>query len=292
MIFMNQDILSLLGADRLVQSVESFLSESGSYLPSELGISSFVQMAILLIAGTVVLGVVFRVFFGKRCNANKAISVSAGILFLYAVTIAVYALNPLDLSKYLSPLPFALFHREILILVPFCGTEFPLIAAQILSLVILCFIVHFLDFILPTGKSFFTWLLFRCLSIGLAIFLNLAVNLAINTFLPQGLATYAPIVLLVVLGAALLIGLFNPLLCILFTIANPVVGLLYTFFFSTTIGKQLTKAVISTVILCLLFFAMEIMGYTVIDITASAVLGYLPFCGILLLIWYLFDCKL
>ena len=289
---MNQDILSLLGADRLIHSVESFLTESGSFLPAELGISSFVQLAILLIFGTVILGFVFRIFFGKHCNANKAISVSAGILFIYAVTIAVYALNPLDLSKYLSPLPFALFRRDILILVPFSGTAFSLIAAHILSLVILCFIVHFLDFLLPTGRSFFSWLFFRCLSIGLAIFLNLAVNLAINTFLPQGLAAYAPMVLLIVLGAALLIGLFNPLLCILFTIANPVIGLLYTFFFSTTIGKQLTKAVISTVILCLLFFAMEIMGYSVIDITSTAVIGYLPFCGILLLIWYLFDCIL
>ena len=214
---MNQDILSLLGADRLVQSVESFLTESGSFLPSEFGISSFVQLSIILIAGTIGLGLIFRIFFGKRCNANKAISVSAGILFIYAVTIAVYALNPLDLSRYLSPLPFALFRRDILILVPFTGTAFSLISAQILSLVILCFIVHFLDFILPTGRSFFSWLFFRCLSIGLAIFCNLAVNLAINTFLPQGLAAYAPMVLLIVLGAALLIGLFNPLLCVLFT---------------------------------------------------------------------------
>ena len=289
---MNQDILSLLGADRLVQSVESFLSETGSFLPAELGISSFVQLAILLVFGTVVLGFVFRIFFGKHCNANKAISVSAGILFIYAVTIAIYALNPLDLSKYLSPLPFALFRRDILILVPFNGTAFPLIATQILSMIILCFIVHFLDFLLPTGRSFFSWLFFRCLSVGLAIFLNLAVNLAINTFLPQGLATYAPMVLLIVLGAALLIGLFNPLLCILFTIANPVIGLLYTFFFSNTIGKNLTRSVLSAGLVCGLVYLMEYAGFGVIDITHRALLTCAPFAAVLLGIWYVFDSKL
>lgn len=282
----------MLGADRLIQSIESFLKESGSYLPSEFGISSYIQLTLLLIVGTVGLGFLFRIFFGKHCDANTAISVSAGILFIYAITVAVYAFNPLGLSQYLSPLPFALFRRDILIIVPFNGTSIQLISTQILSLLILCFIVHFLDVILPTGRSFFTWLIFRSLSIGLAIFLNLAVNLALNTFLPQVLAEIAPMVLLILLGAALLIGLFNPLLCILFTIANPLVGLLYTFFFSTTIGKQLTKAVISASILCLIFFTMEIMGYTVIDITTSALMGYLPFCGILLLIWYLFDSKL
>lgn len=280
-----------MGADSLIERIESVLSESGSFLPEGLGVSSYIQLTLLFVAGIIALGVLFRIFFGKQCNAIKAISVSAGVLFLYAITIVVYALNPLDLSKYLSPLPFALFRRDILIMIPFHGTEVPLISAQILSLLVLCFIVHFLDFILPTGRNLFTWLVFRIATIGLAIFLNLAVNLAINTFLPQGLAMYAPITLLILLGAALLIGLFNPLLCVIFTIANPIVGLLYTFFFSTTIGKQLTKAVISSTIICLFFLVLEIMGYTVLDITASALPAYLPFFGILLLIWYLFDRK-
>ena len=280
-----------MGADSLIERIESVLSESGSFLPEGLGVSSYIQLTLLFVAGIIALGVLFRIFFGKQCNAIKAISVSAGVLFLYAITIVVYALNPLDLSKYLSPLPFALFRRDILIMIPFHGTEVPLISAQILSLLVLCFIVHFLDFILPTGRNLFTWLVFRIATIGLAIFLNLAVNLAINTFLPQGLAMYAPITLLILLGAALLIGLFNPLLCVIFTIANPIVGLLYTFFFSTTIGKQLTKAVISSTIICLFFLVLEIMGYTVLDITASALPAYLPFFGVLLLIWYLFDRK-
>lgn len=288
---MTLDFLSTLGADQLKDRLSSFLADSGSYLPASLGISSSIQFALMVIALTIGCGFVFRVFFGKRCSANQAVSASIGILFIYTLTVFIYSLNPLDLSKYLSPLPFAIFRTDILIILPFGGAERSLICSHILSLIILCFIIHFLDFVLPTGKSFFSWLLLRCLSIVMAIFLNLAVNLAINIFLPDVLAIHAPGILLALLGAALIIGLFNPLLCIVFTVVNPVVGLLYTFFFSNAIGKQLTKAVISATILCILFLILEYLGYTVIDISSSAVLGYLPISGILLLLWFIFDYK-
>lgn len=289
---MLQEFLSSISPDSILQTVESILSDSSSYLPASLGISSIVQLSLFAIGLLLALGIVFRIFFGKHCNANQAVSASVGILFIYALTIFIYSVNPFNFAQYLSPLPFALFRRDILIVVPFSGTEYPFLCTQILSLIILSFIVHVLDFLLPTGKSLWTWLLFRSLSIVLAIFFNLAVLLAMNTFLPEGIAAYAPTVLLAVLAVALLIGLFNPLLCIIFTVINPIFGLLYTFFFSNAIGKQLTKSVLSTGILCCLFFAMEYLGYTVIDITQSSVLMNLPIGILLLFLWYVFDYKL
>lgn len=289
---MNLVFLSSPSQSALYDSIDQFLANITFLFPYPMDTVSMIQLALLLIGGALGLGLLFRLFFGKQCQPNQAVSVVIGILFLYCVTVAIYTINPWQLSQYLSPLPFAIFRKDILIILPFGGTDRMLISSHILSLVILCFIVHFLNMILPKGKSFIIWLFLKILSLALAIFLNLAVNLMITTLLPDLLTTYAPMVLLAVLTAALIIGLFNPLLCILFTVVNPLVGLLYTFFFSSMIGKQLTKAVLSTAILCTFFLVMEHLGYTVFDITSSALLGYLPFSVILLLMYYVFDRKL
>lgn len=289
---MIQNPFSFSGADDLIQAVESVLSDSSSWLPATLGISSAVQMTLFLIAVSIAIGIVFRVFFGKHCSANQAVAASAGIVFLYVVTVFVYVFNPWGVASYLSPLPFALFRRDILIILPFEGVEYAIISQHVLTLIILCFLVHFLDSVMPTGNSMITWLFFRCVLLCCTVFGSLTINWIINNILPSGIMGYAPVILLVLLGAAILIGLFNPLLCIIFTVVNPLVGLLYTFFFSSLIGKQLTKAVLSTGVLCAIFYTMERTGYTVIAISPTAILPFLPFGLLLFAIWYIFDAKL
>ena len=98
--------------------------------------------------------------------------------------------------------------------------------------------------------------------------------------------------LVAVLAVALAVSLFNPLLCVLATVANPVIGLLYTFFFSNTIGKNLTRAVLSAALLCILFYGMDYYGFSVISIQTDALLKYSPFALALLGVWYVYDSAL
>lgn len=287
---MNTDWFSVLGADRLIDSISTFLDSANDLIPTTN------EEMILLFLGVVVftlgLGFVFRLFFGDRCTVNRSISGFLTVLFVYAITVVVYTLKPWNLSQYLSPLPFAVFCNDILVITSFVGNDLSLISAQVLSLIILCFIIHLLSSLLPSGGSLLGWLFFRIVAVGLAIALNLAANWALNTFLPDMIANYAPTVLLAVLAAALLVSLFNPLLCILFTVVNPLVGLLYTFFFSNTIGKNLTRAVLSAALICGLFYFMEYAGFSVINITPHALLTYAPFAAVLLGVWFVFDYKL
>ena len=287
---MNNDWFSVLGADKLMDSIQSALDSTGSLIPTTM------EALILLFLGVIVFslgfGMLFRLFFGANCTINRSISGFLSILFVYAVTAAVYTLKPWDLNQYLSPLPFALFRRDILILSYSACSNLSLLAQQLLSLIVLSFIIHLLHVLLPKGRSFFGWLFFQLVAIAAAIFLNLAANWALNAFLPGVIANSAPMVLLGVLLVALLVSLFNPLLCVLFTVANPVIGLLYTFFFSNTIGKNLTRAVLSAALTCGLFYLMEYAGYSVIDITNQSLLTYLPFASVLVGIWYVFDSKL
>lgn len=283
------ELLSSFGADRLIASINDFLENSASIVPASF--QNILSMVLILSALVFLAGFVFRILFGARCTVNRVISGSLEIFFIYLFTVAIYTLDPWEFSQYLSPLPFAIFRGDILIVTSVAGNSFSSIAPTLLSMLILCFIVHLLYFLLPTGKKLITWLLWRVISIVAAIFLNLAVNWALNMFLPGFVAAYAPTAVIAILAAAIVIGLFNPLLCIVFTVVNPVVGLLYAFFFSNAVGKQITKAVFSTAAACAVFYVMNYFGFAVIDITTASIISYLPVCLALLAIWYVFDHK-
>ena len=60
----------------------------------------------------------------------------------------------------------------------------------------------------------------------------------------------------------------------------------YTFFFSNAIGKQLTNATITTMVLAALVVTLEYFSVTVIYIAQSALIAYLPFLLVLLILWY------
>ena len=85
----------------------------------------------------------------------------------------------------------------------------------------------------------------------------------------------------------LLLGVFNVVLGAVLAVIDPIMGGIYTFFFSNFLGKQITKAVFSSLLICCLLIALDKLGYTVICITASALLSYIPIVLVLLLLWYL-----
>lgn len=287
---MQIDWFSALGADRLIDSIQSFLETTNALIPSAL--ENTIVLFALLNVFVLGLGLVFRLFFGRHCAVNRGISGFLEVLFIYAATVTIYTLKPWNLTQYLAPLPFAIFRNDILIVSYSACSTLPLLCSQLLSLIILCFIIHLLNFILPAGRSFIPWLLMRAVCVVLAVGLDLAANWALNAFLPAVIADSAPVALVTVLAVALLVSLFNPLLCVLFTAANPIIGLLYTFFFSNTIGKNLTRAVLSAAMVCALFYGMDYFGFIVIDITSSALLRYSPFALALLGVWFVFDYKL
>lgn len=287
---MQIDWFSVLGADRLIDSIQSILETTNALIPATLEKS--IALSALLIVFVLGLGLVFRLFFGRNCAVNRGISGFLEVLFIYAATVTVYTLKPWNLTQYLAPLPFAIFRGDILIVSYSACSTIPLLCSQLLSLIILCFIVHLLNFVLPRGRSFVPWLLMRAVCVVLAVGVDLAANWALNAFLPAVIAESAPVALITVLAVTLLVSLFNPLLCILFTAANPIVGLLYTFFFSNTIGKNLTRAVLSAGMVFALFYGMDYFECIVIDITPGALLRYSPFALALLGVWYVFDYKL
>jgi len=269
------------------EKVGSVIRHASSYMPTEIDLISTAEFMLYFAAAALILGVLGRLVLGKRSSLNHSLSSAIAILLIYAVTILVYTFKPWNLEALLSPLPFATFAGDYLILLPIHDTAFPALCTEILSLVILSFLINLLDTLMPKGETILRWYLLRLLTVILCMGLHFAVCWAFETFLPEILVTYAPAVLLFILIFMVFSGVFSLVLGAILTLNSPFLGAMYTFFFSNMVGKQVSKAVFTTAILCLVFFLMGYFGYTIITITAAALLTYIPLALVLLVLWYL-----
>lgn len=245
----------------------------------------FLKALLLLTVGTILLGAVGRFAFGKRSTLNRAVSSAIGILFVYALTVVLHSAGA-EFKAFVSPLPFVSIRDTSLSLFSFQGADYTVICSQLLSMVILAFLANLIDSIMPRGKNLFTWLLCRCLTVVLAMLLHLVVTWLFTTYLPQGLVTYAPVILLALLVLLLLVGALKLIVGAVLSTVNPLIGAFYTFFFATVVGKALTKAVLTTAILSALVVALNYIGCTVVSIASAALIAYIPLLIVLLIVWY------
>ena len=271
--------------DYIIREVD-WSSLAAEYVPAQIDFMAIVKFILIFAAGSMILGLLGRVLLGKRSSLNHAVSSAMGIGCIYVVTVVIYSFNVTSLSRFLSPLPFVAFSGDYLVLLPFRGAEVTDICTQVLSMVILAFLVNLLDTIIPKGKKVLSWYLWRFLTVALAIGAHYIVSGLLTAFLPDVLVTYAPVILVVILAATLLLGLVSLILGFLAATVNPVLGALCTFFFHNVVGKQLSKAVATTVLLTAVFAALEHFGYTVILIAGSYLGAYIPLIAVLLVLWY------
>lgn len=274
-------------SDYIPDELSQFIRHAYSYFPAQIRFEDAAQFLLYFAVSSLILGVISRIALGKRSSLNHSFSSALGIGFVYILTMIVYTFRPWELDVFLSPLPFVTFSGEYMILLPMADAHFSVLSQQILSLIILAFLVNLLDTLIPQGESILSWYLLRFFTVAVSMAAHWAVNWAMRTYLPDFLVTYAPAVLLVILAAMLFSGILSLVLGLVIAVANPFLGAMYSFFFSNLVGKQLSKAVFSSAILCGVFFLLEYFGYTILCISSAALTAYIPFALILLVLWYL-----
>ncbi len=277
--------------DKAVSYIPKELSDviwhASSYLPTEIDWVSAAEFMLYFAAASLILGVLSRIVLGKRSSLNHSLSSAMGILFVYAITIVVYTFKPWNLEILLSPLPFVTFAGEYLIVFPVTDSQFPALCTEVLSLVILAFLINLVDTIVPKGENIISWLLLRLITVAICMMLHLIVTWCFESYLPDFLVKYAPTALLFLLIFMLLSGILNLILGLVIAVTNPFLGAMYTFFFSNVIGKQLSKAIFTSAVLCTVVYLLDFFGYTVVCISAASLFTYIPVALILLLLWYL-----
>lgn len=256
------------------------------FAAKNIDIAFLLKVGLPILIGMILLSVIGRFAFGKRSVLNNALSSAVGILFIYAVTVAVYRFYP-SLMGFLSPLPFISITGDQMHIFPLTTAHYLTISGEILRMLILAFLVNLIDQWLPKGKNVFTWFFFRASTVVSAILVHLIVTGIIQKLLPQGLLLYAPVILLGILVLMLLTGALKILVGAVLTTVNPLIAALYTFFFANIVGKQITKAVLTTGVLSIIVVILNKAGIESVSIAAEALPAYLPFIVLLLPVWFL-----
>jgi hypothetical protein len=111
----------------------------------------------------------------------------------------------------------------------------------------------------------------------------------LTAFLPDVIVTYASTILLGVLVVMLSVGAFKFIIGAAIATVNPIIGALYTFFFANLVGRQISKSVLTTTLLALLIWGLNYLGITTISIALAALMAYLPFLIVLVVVWYVIN---
>lgn len=249
-----------------------------------LDIGAFVKANFMLIAAFLALALLGRFVFGKTSVLCRSVSSAIGIFFVYALTIVLCSAGA-EFQKFIAPLPLVSIENNTMTLFSF-GQDYTIICAEVLSMIILAFLMNLADGWLPVGKHIVSWIFFRCLGVVLALFLHLVVTGLLTTYLPEGLITYAPTVLLGILVLMLLTGALKFLVGLLLTSVNPLIAALYTFFFANAIGKHITKAMLTTAIMIGLVLILQKIGIVAVSVASAALTAYIPLILLVLVLWF------
>ena len=241
---------------------------------------------LVLLLGTLLLSMFGRFVFGKRSALNTAVSSAIGIIFIYAITVIMGSIGS-QFDNLVAPLPFITIRNKAMVLFSFEGAHYTTICSEILSMIILSFLVNMADDWLPKDTGFFAWIFFRFLTVVIGYLLHLIVVGLFAMLLPEGLVTYAPTVLLGILILMLLTGALKLVVGAILSSVNPIIGGLYSFFFASAIGKRITKAILTTGLLVLLVWGLQQIGLGVITFANESLTAYIPITILLILLWYL-----
>ena len=270
--------------------MDSIIAKLQSYLPANFDLKSILMLALVFTVASLVLGFIGKFVFGKKSTLNQSVSSAIGILFIYIITIFVHSFG-LDLKFLISPLPFfsvytsAELGEVVELYVPI--NDYVALCGELLDMVILAFLANVANSLIPQGKKIYTWLPLRILCVAAAMVLYSIANMLLARFLPEGLLMWAPVILLGLLVLMLLVGALKGLVGALLATVNPIIALLYTFFFATVVGKMLSKAMLTTLLIGGLIYALNHFGVVLIAIGSGVLSVFIPLLLLLLVLWYL-----
>lgn len=257
-----------------------------SLFPAGFDYQTFYIFVGILSAALLVLGIVGRFIFGKRSVEHGAVTSVISILFIYALTIVLHSTG-VELDFMLSPLPFITLSGDRLSFFTFANFDFVHFCGEVLDMIILAFVVNIIDRWMPTGKNPFTWFIFRSLSVILGT-LAFTISLGLlNHYLPAGLLTWAPVILLGLLVLSLAVSTLKFVVGGFLISINPLLAVLYTFFFATLIGNMITKAMLTCAMLCAVLVGLSYLGVASINVGTGILVAYIPLFIALLILWYI-----
>lgn len=212
---------------------------------SNLSELSFAPVALALIAVFILAGLA-RLVLGQASNVIPSAASCVQLVLVGLIVTGLYAAFPL-LRQMLSQLPFLnLFANGFRLISP-AQLEYNALFPALLRLFLLALVINFWEELLPKCKKFVSWLLMRLLSAVGSLCCYLLLCEGLQRYCPQLFDQWAMAIVLCIPGCLCLLGICKALLTLAAVVVHPLLGLLFSFFFSHVIGRQLTRSVITSV---------------------------------------------
>lgn len=237
-----------------------------------------------------------RIILKPNSSLKHAISSSLAIVMFYIGCMCVYIFNPGGLNHYLAPLPFIYIVDEEITLVNLLTSSFPEICRNLVSMVLLAYLINQINSYTPPNLKMLGWILYRVFCLFAAFFIHYLVYRVINkidtSIVPELLRDYVSIILISILVFMFLLGFIKFLVSLVVSVANPMFGGCYQFFFVNKVGKNLSRALGSTAILSGLAIGMHRLGYDTLPIAVDSLDRYIPFGVCMFILWIIVGFKM
>lgn len=213
---------------------------------SRLSELSIAPVALALIAVFILAGIA-RLVLKESANVIASAASCVQLVLVGLGAIALYVAFP-AFGQALSQLPFLSLHSFGCSLLSPAQLESHTLFPALLRLFLLALLINLWEELLPKSKKIAPWLLLRVLSTAGSLCCYFLLCEVLQRYCPQILDKWAMSIVLSILGCVCLLGICKGLLTIAAVVVHPLLGLLFAFFFSHVIGRQLTRAVITSVL--------------------------------------------
>ena len=230
-------------------------------LPFEISISPSLKLLFIACFGILAISFLLRVIFGNHSVFVQALRATAAIIPIYSIAVLLFKIAPAQFSGAVTALPFLQIFGSTLNIISLQSVGFKQICENIVTLYILSFFANLFVSTMPQGKSFIKKLVRFVLSFVLAYVTYRITTYLLHTYLPDLLTSYGPIILLGIMVAMFISGAVGLLLGLVLATVNPILGGICTFFFSRTVGRYLTKTIITTMLFVALIGVLSQLGY-------------------------------
>ncbi len=258
-------------------------------LPESITISKSLLFIVGFVLVVLLISWVIKSLFGKDSDLRHAFVSSMGIIMLYVLCMVIYTFNPAGLRRFLAPLPFVTFTDNHMNLFRFQGADFSMISLQLISMLLLTYLVNQISNLTPDKLTPYTWILCRLGLLLLSIFAYYLAycilgNLALK-LLPGPVLEYTSVILLGIVGFLFLLGVLKWVLGLFLTVVNPLLGGVYAFFFANKLGKNISRAIGSTTALTLFVMVVRRLGYSSLSLAPEDLIRYIPLCLCIMALW-------
>lgn len=247
-----------------------------------------IKTAALICAAVCILGGVLRLIFGKGSSLVCSVFACLSLALLYLAGIVIYVFIP-QLRSSMTSLPFISVSGDGFYLWDIANLSTESLYPALLRLFILAFLVNLIESILPSGKKLLSWYGLRMLTVAASLGIYVGLSAVINSFAPQIYGEWAGYILIGLWLCIGLIGIVKVLVGIVLMTIHPVLGALFTFFFSNLFGKQLTKAILTSVLAICILMILYQLGFLGFAFSGFSFASYAPTCLIALAALYLFG---